>query len=96
MTDDIESRMFAEAEQFLGEATDAATTDRIELRDAVCAYFIAQRANGVNIEVIIDAVEAILKNAEQSAGVKNDSAALARRLVDWCVASNPPTRPTIV
>ena len=95
MTGDIERRVLAEAEIFLGELTDAATRDRIELRHAVCDYFLAQRAMGVRFEMIVDAVEGILKQAEIRADVKNDSAELARRLIDWCVEANPAPRPVI-
>ena len=86
--DNIERRVLAEAETFLGELTDAATRDRIELRDAVCAYFVAQRSLGAGVESIVDAVEVILRQAEKRNGVTNDSKELARQLVDWCEAES--------
>ena len=96
MSDDVERRILAEAEASLGDLTDVAARDRIGLRNAVCAYFLSQRSHGVTDAAIVVAVESILRQADNQAGVQNDSQELAQRLVDWCVATNPPKRPRTI
>jgi|SRR5688500_17235381 len=67
----------------LSERTEAATADRLRLRDAVCAYAEVEHLRGTALADVIQAVKDILASAEQ-AGVK-PSQELARELVDWCV-----------
>lgn len=94
-SDNVERLILSEAEASLGELTDVATRDRIGLRNAVCAYFLSQRSHGVTDAAIVVAVELILRQADTRAGIQNDSQELAQRLVDWCVAANPPKPRTI-
>ena len=76
-----------EAEKLLTHATDTAVEDRIALREAVCAFLIAERANGSSVETVLESVEAILMRAELRVGKLNGHSELARRLVEWCIQS---------
>ena len=91
--------LLAEAEGLLSDRTKEATLDRIALRDAVCAYLDAERAQGVSLEVIRQSVEGILKRAETRAagGDRSDGyRELAQRLIDWCVQLVQPPELKIV
>lgn len=63
--------------------------DRIALRDAVCAYYVAQRGTGTPLGTILQSVEEILDRAEaRVAGGPvdgNGQDELARQLIDWCL-----------
>lgn len=86
MTDKKEYRnLLDEAERLLNDATNSAVKDRIALRDAVCAYLIAERDKGSDIESVRSSVEAILIRAEVRVGKLNGHKELANELVDWCM-----------
>lgn len=95
MSDDIERRVLAEIEKHLGDATNDAARDRIELRDAVCAYVVDQHSRGITLAVIVGAVEDILKRAEKRVGGVSDVTELTRLLIDWCIQANPLGPPRI-
>lgn len=82
--------LLSEISKVLSARTDQATSDRISLRDAVCAYFRAELARGATLKGVIQTVREILKRAESVAddkGVATDSeyGELTQQLVDWCV-----------
>lgn len=78
--------LVAEAEKLVEQSTRIAITDRLALRDAVCAYLAAERKNGVRIETVRASVERILlSSARDGDGDGADSKAMAERLIDWCV-----------
>ena len=86
MSDKNEYRnLLDQAEKLLTDATNAATHDRIELRDAVCAYLAAEQTKGSSIESVRNSVEAILIRAEVRVGKLNGHKELAKDLVDWCL-----------
>ena len=70
-------------------AANTAATDRIALRDAICDYFNAERANGTPIETIVQSVEEMLDRAEaRAAGTpagRDGQRELAQEFIDWCV-----------
>ena len=66
----------------LAVETDAAVHDRIMLRDAVCAYFTAERARGATVPDITEILKDVLKRAD---GVEGGTEELAHRLIDWCL-----------
>jgi hypothetical protein len=74
-----------EAEKLMADATNTALRDRVELRDAVCAYLDAEQAKGSSIELVRSSVEAILIRAEVRVGKLNGHAELAKDFVDWCL-----------
>jgi hypothetical protein len=67
----------------LSQKTQTAITNRIALRDAVCEYVASEKINGTPLARVIEAVKAILRNAEEVASTASDE--LAQQLVDWCV-----------
>jgi len=77
-----------EAEALLNTATNTATRDRVELRDAVCAYLITEQAKGSSIDSIRTSIEAILMRAEVRVGKLNGHKELARDLLEWCLDRN--------
>ena len=81
--------LLAEAEKLLTDATDTAVTDRVALRDAVCAYFAAERSKGGSVESVRNSVEAILIRAEVRVGKLNGHKELAEELVNWCLRDDP-------
>ena len=85
-----------EAEKLLTEATTTAVTDRIALRDAVCAYLIVEQRNGSSTESVRKSIEAILIRAEVRVGKLNGHEELARELVDWCLDQIELGKPKIV
>ncbi len=91
MTDKKEYRSLqAEAERRLSGRTHAAADDRIKLRDAVCAFFAAERARGTSVESVRTAVEGILEQAGRGGGDgTGDHRELASQLIDWCMNPNP-------
>ena len=97
MTDKNEYRVLLdEAEKLLTDATHTALTDRIGLRDAVCAYFAVEQAKGSSIDSVRRSIEAILIRAEVRVGKLNGHKALAKELVDWCVEQSESGPPRIV
>ena len=74
--------LLAEINNALAEKTNTAVSDRIILRDAVCAYAAAEYARGTPLETVIQTVKEILGNAEKGANAAADE--LAQQLVDWC------------
>lgn len=81
-------KLLAELEG-LFSAANTATTDRIAMRDAICVYFNAERANGTPIETIVESVEDILDRAEARAAGRpagrDGQRELAQEFIDWCV-----------
>ena len=97
MADKNEYRVLLdEAERLLTDATSTALTDRIGLRDAVCAYFAAEQSKGSSIESVRRSIEAILIRAEVRVGKLNGHEALAKELVDWCIDQFGVGKPRIV
>jgi len=74
-----------EAEKLLTDATNTATHDRVELRDAVCAYLVAEQTKGSSIDSIRTSIEAILIRAEVRVGKLDGHKELARDLLQWCL-----------
>lgn len=82
-------RILTELNRTLFDSTESATRDRINLRDAVCAYIAAEQARGTSLGKITQIVKDILAKAEDAAtgaaapiGLCDDD--LAQQLVDWC------------
>ena len=97
MTEKNEYRVLLdEAERLLTDATHTALTDRIGLRDAVCAYFAAEQSKGSSIDSVRRSIEAILIRAEVRVGKLNGHEQLAKDLVDWCLDQTEPGKPRIV
>lgn len=73
----------------LFSAANTAVGDRIVLRDAICAYFKAERANGTSIENIVQLVEDMLDRAEARAAGRpagrDGQRELAEEYIDWCI-----------
>lgn len=73
----------------LFSAANTAVGNRIVLRDAICAYFNAERANGTSIEKIVLSVEEMLDRAEARAAGRpagrDGQRELAQEFIDWCV-----------
>lgn len=89
MTDNKDYQtLLAEAEAFLSTETSAALSDRINLRNAVCAYLAAEQARGTPIETVRAEVERILERAEDRIGSGEPGSdghrELAHKLIDWC------------
>lgn len=83
--------LLVQVNKVLTARTDAATGDRITLRDAVCAYVSVEQARGIAIDRVVQAVDAILRKAEEGAAKGADAMrrrddALASQLVHWCLA----------
>jgi hypothetical protein len=76
------------AELRMTDATDRAACDGVVLRDAVAAYFVAERARGVSQGRILASVQGILARAERRVGSRVNQDDLAGRLVEWCVAQS--------
>lgn len=74
--------LLGELNTVLSERTEAAVSDRIALRDAVCRYVEAEQSRGTSLSVIIAAVKEILTQAEPDAN--NVPYELAEQLVEWC------------
>ena len=66
---------------------DAALHDRVMLRDAVCAYFTAERARGTTVRDITETLKDVLKRAD---GIEGGTEELAHRLIDWCLRLRSP------
>ncbi len=83
-------RLSAEIDAVLSDQTNAAIKSRITLRDAVCAFVIAERARGTTRKSVIKTVKGILKEAEERAAPAGEKTeyvenGLSRQLVDWCI-----------
>lgn len=83
--------LFQKLNKILTERTEAAIGHRIQLRDAVCAYVVIEQARGTAIDRVINAVDAILRRAEEAArsgaeAMKLRDEELASQLVHWCLA----------
>lgn len=79
----------AEIRNVLSDKTNAAISTRIVLRDAVCAYVIAERARGKMLGSILRTVKEMLRSAEEAAATATNATVsrdneLAQQLVDWC------------
>lgn len=81
-------KLLADLERLFSAANTAAT-DRIALRDAICLYFNAERANGTAIEKIVESVEDMLDRAEARAAGRpagrDGQRELAQEFIDWCI-----------
>lgn len=72
-----------ELNRVLSDRTDAASTDRVALRDAVCAYLVAERARGTSLDDFTRTLRQLLRKAEDGGpGVADE---LAQQLVGWCI-----------
>lgn len=73
----------------LFSVANTAVGDRIVLRDAICAYYNAERANGTTIEKIVESVEEMLDRAEARAAGRpagrDGQRELAQEYIDWCI-----------
>lgn len=92
--------LLTELNKVVTDRTVAATSDRLNLRDAVCAYVAAEQARGTSLTSIIKVVKQILRKAEESANGASDAAELrnnelARQLVDWCEEFHRMARVTL-
>ena len=76
------------ATMHLTDATERAARDGVALRDAVAAYFVAERARGVPKAKILASLQQILAQAERRAGSTVNQDEHAGRLIDWCVAQS--------
>ena len=91
-TEEEYRKLFTSVNRMITDQVQAATVDRMNLRDAVCAYLEVQQASGTSLTRVIQIVEEIVRNAEEreprpsnaSAGRDGD---LAKQLVAWCVES---------
>ena len=95
MPDNNESKLetsLVQLNRVLSEKTDAASAYRIALRDAVCAYFAAERARGTPLIDFTRALRQLLrKSADGGPGAAD---ALALQLVHWCMNFHlSPERP---
>lgn len=91
----------AEIRKVLSDRTHAAISGRITLRDAVCAYVIAERARGKMLTSILRTVKEMLRRAEEAAATATDATVhrdneLAKQLVDWCTEFHRATEPATV
>ena len=76
-------KSLAEVNRVLSARTDAASTDRLDLREAVCAYLVAERARGTSLNDFTRTLKQLLRKAEDVAPAVADE--LAHQLVDWCM-----------
>jgi hypothetical protein len=88
----------AEIRKVLSDRTNAAISGRIGLRDAVCAYVIAERARGKMLRSILRTVKEMLRRAEEAAATATDATVhrdneLAQQLVDWCTEFHRAAEP---
>jgi hypothetical protein len=74
--------LLGELNTVLSDRTEAAVSDRIALRDAVCRYVDAERSRGTLLGAIVATVKRILHEAEPDAA--NVPEELAEQLVEWC------------
>lgn len=79
--------LLAEAEKLLAHSTNKAIANHIELRDAVCIYYEAERNKGVPLSAIVDSVEGILIQADGRLGDADRHKQFARELIDWCLGA---------
>ena len=89
-TEEEYKQLFAALNKAITDQALAATGSRVILRDAVCAYLEVEQARGTSLTRVIQIVEEILREAEQSAARTSAAKAsrdddLARQLVAWCV-----------
>lgn len=77
--------LLAEAELLLADSTNKAIKDRIQLRDAVCAYLDAEQKRGTSLASVLDSVEGILIRAAGRLGDVGGHQKFAQQLVDWCL-----------
>ena len=77
----------------LKERTEKAISDRIALRDAVCAYVALEQSRGKALGDLIDEVSTILRKAEAEAATSSDE--LASQLVAWCIEFNGSIVPSV-
>lgn len=82
--------LFAELNRVTTDKAEAATRDRISLRDAVCGYVALEQERGTALRTIIETVESILERANDRADNGSDTnpsrdGELAKQLVAWCL-----------
>ena len=88
----------AEISKVLSDRTEAAISDRITLRDSVCAYVEAERARGKTLRSILRTVKEMLRRAEEAAATATNATVhrdneLAQQLVDWCTEFHSAAEP---
>lgn len=83
--------LFSELTSFLSDAAEAAIAARVKLRDAVCAFVVAEEARGISLKAMIQSVKDILSAAEKDATKSTDD--LAVQLVNWCREFHKSSRP---
>lgn len=72
----------AQLNRVISARTDAASSDRIALRDAVYAYFVAERARGTPLIDLTRTLRQLLRTTGDGGPRVADG--LALQLVDWC------------
>lgn len=82
--------VLTELNKVLSDRTGAATSNRITLRDAVCAYVAVEQARGTTLKIVIETLKEILREAEQvaasaTAATERRDDDLAQQLVAWCL-----------
>lgn len=93
MTSDSDSEknfreLLAKVEKAVAPEAQAAIDARVQLRDAVCAFLLAESRAGTSIADVTTQVDAILKSAELANSILTDRG-LAARLIAWCVGQHP-------
>lgn len=83
------SALLRQAEKLLADSTNHALKDRIELRDAVCAYLEAEQKRGTPLSTVLESVEGILDRAAQRLGEVDGNKEFAQQLIDWCLELYP-------
>lgn len=81
--------LLAQAERLLADSTNNALKDRIELRDAVCAYVDAEQKRGTPLSAVLESVEGILDRAANRLGEVDGHQKFAKQLIDWCLELYP-------
>ena len=86
MPDNSKSKLetsLAELNRVLSARTDAASGERVALREAVCAYLVAERARGTSLSDFTRTLKQLLRKAAVGGPAVADE--LAHQLVDWCM-----------
>jgi hypothetical protein len=80
--------LFAGLNKAITDKAADATRDRAALRDAICSLVAVEQARGTPLIIIIQKVDSILQQADETVADGTASperdAELAKRLVEWC------------
>lgn len=87
--------LLGQAEKLLADSTNHALKDRIELRDAVCAYLEAEQKRGTPLSSVLESVEGILERATLGLGRADGHQKFAQQLIDWCLELYPLADPNV-